>query len=248
MTLKVLESFVSDARSCSYLPAEQAVLEYRVMLDVPATEWESMLSKGWRRFGAAYFRPKCPACSECVSLRIPVKNFKPSRNQSRALRNISKFRLEIGPPLIDQERLQLYQEWHDLQGQKRDWELDSISADRYFYDFAFPHECAREFAYYDDSSSSDRPVIVAIVDETENALSAVYTFYDPKYAKLSPGTGSIVRQIEIARSSQKEYVYLGYRVLNCASSEYKGRFRPHELLAGRPGEFEEPTWTTIVKG
>ena len=216
------------------------------MLDVPECEWEQMLSKGWRRFGAAYFRPKCRSCFECVSLRIDVKNFKPTRSQSRALRHISKLRLEIGPPLIDKDRLELYQEWHDLQGQKRDWELDSISADRYFYDFAFPHECAREFAYYDDSSSSERPIIVAIVDETKNALSAVYTFYDPKYAKISPGTGSILRQIEVAQASDKQYVYLGYRVLGCASSQYKGRFRPHQLLDGRPTENEESQWNNIV--
>ena len=48
--------------------------------------------------------------------------------------------------------------------------------------------------------------------------------------------------IEQARSLGKRYVYLGYRVEECASLRYKGRFLPQERLAGRPGTSDEPSW------
>ena len=59
-------------------------MEYRVMTNVTPDELEWMLTRGWRRFGHLYFRPACPACSECVSLRIPVATFAPTKSQRRA--------------------------------------------------------------------------------------------------------------------------------------------------------------------
>jgi arginine-tRNA-protein transferase len=148
----------------------------------------------------------------------------------------------VGAPRIDSERLELYRLWHTHQGDKRNWEINPMTGERYFHEFAFPHACVREFAYYDDSESASRLVAVGIVDETPHALSAVYTYYHPDYEKSSLGTGSILRQIDVARSLNKEWLYLGYRVLRCQSSEYKQNFHPHELLVSRPHEDAEPRW------
>jgi leucyl-tRNA---protein transferase len=48
--------------------------------------------------------------------------------------------------------------------------------------------------------------------------------------------------LALARQRGIPNVYLGYRVLGCPSMRYKGTFRPHELLLGRPGPEEEPRW------
>jgi arginine-tRNA-protein transferase len=82
----VLEQFVADPRPCSYLPTEIAALEYKLMLDVTAAELDHLLERGWRRFGVAYFRPRCAACQACVPLRIPTDRFRPGRAQRRVLR------------------------------------------------------------------------------------------------------------------------------------------------------------------
>ena len=37
-------------------------------------------------------------------------------------------------------------------------------------------------------------------------------------------------------------MYLGYRVLGCASLVYKSKYVPHELLVGRPEFGEPPVW------
>jgi len=215
------------------------------MMDVTGEDWEQLLSRGWRRFGVAYFRPRCSACSECVPLRIPVKAFRKTKSQSRVYKKMKNFRLMVGPPRIDSDRLELYRLWHDYQGDKRTWEKNPMTGERYFHEFAFPHECVREFAYYDDTADGSRLIAVAIVDETPRALSAVYTYYHPDYAKYSLGTGSILRQLDVARSLNKDWLYLGYRVLGCQSSEYKQRFLPHEILEGWPEESLEPNWVEV---
>lgn len=208
------------------------------MLDVNPAELDHLLSRGWRRFGPAYFRPRCAACSECVPLRIPIAGFLPSRSQRRVWRAASGFGLRIGRPQVDEERLELYRRWHTMQSNSRGWPDEEISPDEYAHQFAFPHPSVREFAYYDQ----DKLIAVGIVDETPSALSAVYTYHDPDYRKFSLGTFSILFQLEVARTMAKEWLYLGYRVLGCPSSEYKAKFQPHEVLSGWPELHETPSW------
>jgi arginyl-tRNA--protein-N-Asp/Glu arginylyltransferase len=238
-----IEHFVSEPRGCAYLPSELASLEYRVLLDVDVHEWDALLERGWRRFGPAYFRPKCPDCDECVPLRVPVEPFRPSRNQRRVLARNEGLRIEIGVPRVDRARIELYDAWHAMQGGHRGWSHDAMTAERYFHEFAFPHGAAREIAYWDDAAEGGpRLVAVALTDETPRALSAVYTYHHPDYRERSLGTLSVLRQIELARRAGKRWLYLGFRVMGCGSSEYKARFRPHELLENWPGFDEAPIW------
>lgn len=253
--MRVLQTFESEPRACSYLPAETASLVYRVMLDVSPEDYERMLVRGWRRFGPMYFRPApCPACSECVSIRLPVFDFRASRGQRRAAQRAQRLRSQLGPPELDDTRLGLYQRWHDERGERRGWSMDVMDEERYFHEFAFPHPVAHELTLWDDEVGSEpKLVAVSLVDLTAHALSAVYTYFDPDYAALSLGTVQILRQVTLAQKLGRPYLYLGYRVQGCRSSEYKAKFGPHELLHGWPGPEDTPDWrpsdqATIAQG
>jgi arginine-tRNA-protein transferase len=108
-------------------------------------------------------------------------------------------------------------------------------------EFAFPHPCAREAAFYDDAAGG-RLVGVGLFDETPRALSAAFFFYDPDYARSGLGTANVVSLVDEARRAGREYVYLGYRVEGCASLRYKATFAPHELLRERPALDEPVRW------
>jgi arginine-tRNA-protein transferase len=237
----LLERVVEKPRACAYLPEERASLEVRVMLDVTPDEMDVLLVRGWRRFGPIYFRPACAPCGECVSLRVVAEAFAPSTSQRRALRACSRLRRVVGPPRVDRARLDLYARWHANRERTRGWEPNPQRRDRYAIEFAFPHPCARESALYDDDAGG-RLVGLGLFDETPRALSAAFFFYDPEYARLSPGTANVVQLVEDARAAGKAHVYLGYRVAGCASLRYKAGFRPHELLVGRPALDEVPAW------
>jgi arginine-tRNA-protein transferase len=235
---RLLHHEIERPRLCSYLPRESASLEYRLMVDVEPAELEAMLERGWRRFGAAYFRPACSPCGACVSLRVPVATFAPSRSQRRATKKCEGLRVEVGPVLVDRERLTLYAAWHANREQARQWEPMPLDRKGYARDFGFPHPSAREVAYYDGA----RLVGVGLCDETPRAWSAAYFFYDPAYAGRSPGVFHVLTLARLARAQGKGHVYLGYSVEGCRSMAYKAGFRPHELLQGRPGFDEEPRW------
>ena len=124
-------------------------------------------------------------------------------------------------------------------GDARGWEPNPQTRERYALEFAFPHPCAREAAFYDDAAGG-KLVGVGLFDETPRALSAAFFFHEPAYARRSLGTANVVALVADARVSGRPHVYLGFRVAGCASLRYKAAFRPHELLLGRPGPAEEP--------
>ncbi|MEW6302059.1 MAG: arginyltransferase [Verrucomicrobiota bacterium] len=229
---------ISGPNQCVYLEREQASLEYKAMIEVTPEECQAMLVRGWRRFGPEYFRPVCGACQKCVSIRVPVAAFRPTHSQRRALHKCREVRLQVGPPQVDEERIALYHRWHAMREDVRGWNKNPVSFQQYFYQFCFPHPCAREFAYY----LGERLIGVGLVDETPCALSSIYFFFDPDVSRLSLGIAAALMEIEVARQRGLEHVYLGYWVPGCASMEYKRQFRPHELLVGRPEENEEPVW------
>lgn len=236
--MRLIERIVEKPRACSYLSDERASLEVRVMLDVSPFEMDHLLERGWRRFGPMYFRPACTGCDACVSLRVPVASFAASKSQRRAARACAHLRREVRPPSVDDERLALYAKWHANREGARGWAANPETRARYAMEFAFPHPCAREAAFYE----ADRLVGLCLFDETPRALSAAFFFHDPSLARLSLGIANVVALMSDARALSKSHVYLGYRVEGCASLEYKGGFRPHELLFDRPALDEEPRW------
>jgi leucyl-tRNA---protein transferase len=241
---RLIQHILEKPRACSYLANEVASLEHRIMLDVEPEELDWLLEHGYRRFGPDYFRPACTQCGQCISTRILVPEFAPTRSQRRARNRLAQLRVMVGPPQIDLERLNLYHAWHAEREAAREWSPSVITFEDYFHQFAFPHPSGRELAYYDDAADG-KLVAIGICDETPKSWSAVYCFYDPAYARYSLGTANVLMQIEIARTQDKPYVYLGYRVDGCMSLKYKAAFHPQEELLDRPLDFEPPVWKRI---
>lgn len=74
--------------------------------------------------------------------------------------------------------------------------------------------------------------MVSVVDVLGQALSAVYTFFDPSNRADSLGTYAILWQIERARRLGLAHVYLGYWVEGSRTMQYKRRFHASEIWQG----------------
>ena len=103
-----------------------------------------------------------------------------------------------------------------------------------FVDNPFP---TQEWCYY----LGQRLVGVGYVDQLPEGLSAIYFYYDPDERDRSLGTFNVLSILAAARALNVPHVYLGYYVEGCRSLEYKGRFRPNEVLRpdGEWGPFLE---------
>jgi arginine-tRNA-protein transferase len=73
---------------------------------------------------------------------------------------------------------------------------------------------------------------VAVVDVLDDALSAVYTYFDPREAARGLGVYAVLWQIEEAKASKIEHVYLGYWIKECPKMAYKDQYRPFEVYRG----------------
>jgi leucyl-tRNA---protein transferase len=240
---RLLAQVVEEPRPCSYLDDRAAKLEHLVLVDSTAEELESLLVRGWRRFGPDHFRPRCAPCHECVPTRVPTATFAPTKSQRRARKACAGLRPVVGRPRVDAARLDLYQRWHDEREAKRGWTATRVDERSYRMQFAFPHPAAREIAYWHDAPDGSTHLVgVGICDQTPRCWSAVYFFYDPDWASRSLGVANVVFQVELARGLDIPHVYLGYRVGGCPSLAYKARFAPQERLDGWPEDGEEPRW------
>ena len=69
-----------------------------------------------------------------------------------------------------------------------------------------------------------------LADRQLDALSAVYSLFDPNLSDRSLGTYMILWLIEKAIKNKASYVYLGYWIKESKKMAYIKRFRPLEGL------------------
>jgi arginine-tRNA-protein transferase len=72
---------------------------------------------------------------------------------------------------------------------------------------------------------------VAVVDRMEDALSAVYTFFDPDRPERSLGRYAVLYEIAAAKDLGLRWLYLGYWIRDCRKMRYKDEFQPLEAYS-----------------
>jgi leucyl-tRNA---protein transferase len=237
--------FVEAPRRCSYLPGETASLEIRGIAGLSAAEYANLLTRGYRRFGWQVFRPSCPHCAACRSLRVPVRDFTPGRSERRILRQNAGIHAQLHPLFVTREIVELYNRYHRFMQEHRGWPRQQCTAESYVDSFltgAANH--GRQWLYFDGG----RLVGIALMDQVPGAISLVYCFYDPDWRDRSPGTFSILNQLLYARAANLDHAYLGYWIEACPSMGYKRRFQPHEILREYPRDGAEPVWEVGSSG
>jgi arginine-tRNA-protein transferase len=239
--MQELIRIVEDPRQCPYLPEESATLEVRLVTDVSLDEYGDLVLRGYRRFGIQVFRPVCTACEECRSMRVLVQQFKPGRTHKRIMKQNQNIRAELLGVSATEEHVELFNRYHQFMHEHRGWPLQEVTLETYYRDFvAGGTTSGKQWLYFE----GERLVGVALMDEVPGAISLVYCFYDPDWRAQSPGTFSILTQLLYAQAKGLDYAYFGYWVQGCQSLNYKGQYRPHEVLRGLPKEFEPPVWDT----
>ncbi len=224
---------------CAYLEGKSVRMHYRYV-QVSNREFnDTVVKRGWRRFGKYYFYPICNGCSECKSIRINVNRFKPSKSQRKAIKRNKNTQIIVQRPSVTSAHIKLYNKYHAWKREKDDWRGGNITPKEYLENFAEgPYDFGKEVLYFADN----KLVGVDLIDITDDGISSIYFFYDPDYARLSLGTYSLIKQIEIAKVLGKKWIYLGYWVNGCKAFKYKENFKPLQILDGFPSFDEEPNW------
>jgi arginine-tRNA-protein transferase len=190
---------------------------------------------GFRRSQNIAYRPACEICRACISVRIVVDGFEPTRSMKRVTATNSDLISKEYAAEPSTEQFSLFRSYLDSRHQQ------GGMADMTVLDYAMmvedTHVNTRVIEYrirQEGDTISDHPngrlVATALTDTMSDGLSMVYSFYDPELESRSLGTFMILDHIRRARARGLPHVYLGYWVRGSKKMAYKTRFLPQEHL------------------
>ena len=191
---------------------------------------DALSKQGFRRSQNVLYRPSCAECSACLSARIRVADFEPSKSQRRTARKNADLTREATSPWATEEQYALFRAYLDSR------HADGGMADMDIFEFAAMIEetpiRSRVIEYAARGAEGKSLAAVCLTDVLDDGLSMVYSFYDPSRAGDSLGTYVILDHIRIAREAGLPYVYLGYWVPGSPKMGYKARFSSVEVYRG----------------
>ena len=226
--------YVTAPQPCPYLPGRMERKLFTALQGEHAQKLNDTLSKqGFRRSQNVLYRPSCAECSACLSARIRVADFQPSRTQKRILKRVNHLRRNATSPWATEDQFALFRRYLDHR------HADGGMADMDIFEFAAMIEETPiksrviEYTRPPQEGERGRPLVaVCLTDVFDDGLSMVYSFYDPDYTHLSLGTHVILDHVAIAREAGLPYVYLGYWVPGSRKMGYKAGFSALEIYKG----------------
>ncbi len=241
-TLPIAPQFyVTAPQPCPYLEGRDERKLFTALQGEHAVQLNDTLSKqGFRRSQNVLYRPSCAECSACMSARIRVADFKPTRSQRRVLRRNQQIEREAVTPWVTDAQYALFRRYLEHR------HADGGMADMDVFEFAAMIEetpvRSRLVQYHMPQEDGSRELIAAcLTDILDDGLSMVYSFFDPDLEKLSLGTYIILDHIRIAQESGLPYVYLGYWVPGSPKMAYKARYDALEIYRnGRWQDLKDP--------
>lgn len=234
-TLPIAPQFyVTAPQPCPYLDGRMERKLFTALQGDQAQRLNDALSKqGFRRSQNVLYRPSCADCAACLSARIRVADFTPSRTHRRVLKNASHLRRNATSPWATEDQFALFRRYLDAR------HADGGMADMDVFEFAAMIEETPirsrviEYSRPPGPDETGRPLAcVSLTDVFDDGLSMVYSFYDPDLQHLSLGTFAILDHVEIAREAGLPYVYLGYWVPGSRKMGYKAGFPALEIYKG----------------
>ena len=231
--LNDLRFFTTPAHPCSYLQGQSAETLFLDPQFKADTEMYSQLSQaGFRRSGRYIYKPFCNACNACVPVRIPVSTFNMRRSQSRVWKRNQDLSISFHAPYQSDEIWSLYERY--INSRHRDGDMYPADQDQ-FEGFLIE---GRPEAHFIEFRLDGSLIAIMVADQLSDALSAIYTFFDPDRETRSLGVFAILALIQIARRRDLKHVYLGYWIEDCKKMNYKTNYKPIEALI-------ENQWQTL---
>lgn len=223
-SLSELRFFTTPAHDCSYLEDRQAITLFADPLArIDKDLYSALSAAGFRRSGNHIYRPYCQTCTACIPVRIPVSKFEPRRRHRRVLKNNEEIIVNRCKPELTEEYFALYNAY--ITERHSDGDMYPASRDQ-FQSFLVE---GRPEAWFYEFRDSENLLAVAVADELNNGLSAIYTFFDPAKQAGAPGVFAILWLIEETRRCGLEHLYLGYWIKQCQKMSYKMDYKPIEL-------------------
>ena len=230
------EFYVTAPQPCPYLPGrlERKLFTHLTHEKSPVLV-DNLLRGGFRRSQNIAYMPYCEGCQGCVSVRVLVNDFVPTRSMRRVMETNSDLVAQRSQATPTSEQYSLFRAYIDER------HADGGMADMSVLDYAMMVEDSIIDTFMTEyrlappaAGGKARPPLVAtaLCDRLSDGISMVYSFYDPEAARRGLGTYMILEHIAYAHRLGVPYLYLGYWIQGSPKMNYKKRFGPQEQLTG----------------
>ena len=228
--------YLTAPSPCPYLPGKEERKVFTHLVGDRAPELNDLLTHGgFRRSQSIAYRPACETCRACVSVRVVVEEFLPTRSMRRVLERNADLVGEMRVAVPTSEQYSVFRAY--LDSRHRDGGMVDMTVLDYAMMVEDSHVETRIIEYRRRNSDrgifgrGDELLAVALTDVLSDGLSMVYSFFEPSEDSRSLGTFMILDHIARARRQGLPYVYLGYWIEGSKKMDYKGRFLPQQRLA-----------------
>ncbi|MDX2307311.1 MAG: arginyltransferase [Hyphomicrobium sp.] len=231
------EFYVTAAQPCPYLEGRlERKLFTHLTHEKPQALIDNLLRGGFRRSQNIAYMPYCDGCQACISVRVIVDQFEPTRSMRRVLLENQDVVAERVTPNPTSEQYSMFRRYIEAR------HGEGGMADMTALDFALMVEesviqtTLTEYRRKPVDNPLETPrerwplIGVALCDRLSDGISMVYSFYDPREPDRSFGTYMILETIAQARAEGLPFVYLGYWIEGSRKMNYKTRFAPQEHL------------------
>lgn len=230
--------YVTAPQPCPYLEGRMERKLFTALQGDSAEPLNSSLSaQGFRRSQNVLYRPSCADCASCLSARIDVSKFTPSKSQRRTVKRNITLKRRATSPWATEDQYELFRRYLDSR------HADGGMADMDVFEFAAMIEetpIRTRVIEYTDADTSEL-IGVCLTDVLGDGVSMVYSFYTPDRPRDGLGNYIILDHIQIARDAGLPYVYLGYWVPGSQKMGYKAKFSGLEVfMAGKWHPMRDP--------
>ncbi|MDC0073838.1 arginyltransferase [Alphaproteobacteria bacterium] len=226
LNIPTVKFYKTQPLKCPYLPNRDEQLLFTYLTQNNSVQiHDIMANAGFRRSHRIIYKPDCSNCSECLPVRIRVKDHIPSNSQKRIIKKNSDINIFISEAKATEEQFKVFQDYQKIRHRNGNMSLMD------FREFQAMIEDTPVKTYVIEYRKSDDSLIaVALTDQLQNGLSMVYSFFCPYEDKKSLGTWMILNHIQLAKNNSLSYIYLGYMIDECRKMSYKKDFKPLEIL------------------
>ena len=216
--------FTTTPMPCPYLGDRLEQRMVTELLGPDSTHLGNRLSlAGFRRSHTIAYTPVCNGCSACVSVRVPVREFKPNKTQRRTIKRNADLTVEECSPIATEEQYILFKSY--IETRHKDGDMALMVDEDYV---AMVEETPVRTSLVEFRDTEDHLVAGVLIDRFDDGLSAIYSFFDVDQNTRSLGSYVVLWLIEQARLQGLDYLYLGYWVQGSPKMEYKRNYKPLE--------------------
>ncbi|KZY41628.1 arginyltransferase, partial [Roseovarius sp. HI0049] len=182
-TLPIAPQFyVTAPQPCPYLEGRMERKLFTALQGESAQRLNDSLSKqGFRRSQNVLYRPSCADCAACLSARINVEDFTPSKSQKRTLNRNRHLERRATSAWATEEQYELFRRYLETR------HAQGGMADMDAFEFAAMIEetpIRTRVVEYSDSETGEL-VAVCLTDVLDDGVSMVYSFYEPDLPRQS---------------------------------------------------------------